>query len=125
MDATMDRGSIVRASLPHKHMIRRHRALLTIVLSLLLVGMQLQSRVHALEHVGEMLRHGADRSLILPVPDACAACALFAGGANAIACDSVDITPEVARAEAPSRAFASFAPNAPSYYLSRAPPSSL
>lgn len=106
-------------------MIHRHRALLTAVLSLLLIGMQLQSRVHALEHVGEMLRHGADRSLILPVPDACATCALFAGGANAIACDSVDVAPEVARAEAPSCAFASFAPDAPSYYLSRAPPSSL
>ena len=106
-------------------MIRRHRVLLTVLLSLLLVSMQLQSRVHALEHVGEMLRHGADRSLILPVPDACATCALFAGGASAIACDSVDIAPEVARTEAASCAFASVAADAPFYYLSRAPPSLL
>jgi hypothetical protein len=106
-------------------MPRRHRALLTVVLSLLLVGMQLQSGVHALEHVGEMLRHGADRSLILPVPDACSTCALFAGGANAIACDSMGIAPEVTRAEAPSCAFASLAADAPYYYLSRAPPSAL
>ena len=117
--------AFVCTPVPHKHMIRRHRVLLAVVLSLLLVGMQLQSRVHALEHVGEMLRHDADRSLILPVPDACATCALFAGGANAIACDSVDIAPEVARTEVPSCAFASFAPDAPSYYLSRAPPSPL
>jgi hypothetical protein len=106
-------------------MIRRHRPLLALLLSLLLVGMQLQGRVHALEHVGEMLGHTSDHSLVLPAPDACAMCALFAGGANAIGCDEAEACLAIAADETAPCACISFAPAAPSYYSSRAPPSLL
>ena len=106
-------------------MIRRNRALLTLLLSLLLFGMQLQRQAHALEHFGETMRHGPEHSLLLPAAEACATCALLAAGANAMPCDAVDVAPDVVAAETPSFALASFERAAPSYYLSRAPPSLL
>ena len=106
-------------------MINRRRALLTLLLSLLLLGMQLQAQVHAIDHVGEMLRHSADHSLVVSVSDACAMCALFAGGASAIACSTSDAQVPVASAERSRCVPSSLAPVPPSYYFSRAPPSLL
>ncbi|HXX84886.1 MAG TPA: hypothetical protein VEN29_13000 [Casimicrobiaceae bacterium] len=106
-------------------MIRRHRALRTLLLSLLLLGMQLQAHVHAIGHVGEMLQHSAGHSLVVSVSDACAMCALLAGGSSAIACDAPDVHVPIASAERSTCAPASLAPAAPSYYFSRAPPSLL
>jgi len=106
-------------------MIRQHRAVRTLLLSLLLLGMQVQSQVHAIDHVGEMLGHSAEHSLIVPLPDACAMCALLAGGASAIACDAPGVELALAGAETPRSASVWFAPAAPCYYRSRAPPSLL
>jgi hypothetical protein len=106
-------------------MIRRHRALFTLFLSLLLLAMQLQAQVHAFGHVGEMQRHTPDHSLVAPVDDACAMCTLLAGGANAIACDASQSWAALVADEAPTCALVSWAPAAPSYYLTRAPPSLL
>jgi hypothetical protein len=106
-------------------MIRRHRALLTLLLSLLLFGMQLQGQWHAFEHVGDMLRHSAEHSLVAPVAEACPMCALFAGGANAVACDDAETHLTLAGAEPPARGFHSFAAAPASFYLSRAPPTFL
>ena len=103
-------------------MIHRHRALLALFLSLLLIVVQLQAQVHALGHVGEMQRHTPEHSLVAPVDEACAMCALFAGGASAIACDTSEGWVAPTADELPSCADASWAPAAPSYYLSRAPP---
>ena len=123
MDSALARDSMVGTLIDHT-MVHRHRALLTLLLSLLMLGMQLQAQAHALEHVGEMLRHSADHSVV-PVADPCATCALFAGGANAIGCDAAQSQLAFAAAETPPCAYASLAAAAPSYYLSRAPPSLL
>ena len=106
-------------------MARPHRLLFTLVLSLLLVGTQLASGLHALAHIREALSQTQDHSLNVPSEDVCAMCALFAGGASAVVGD-IDRGYEVlATDEAPQSASASFAPAAPSYYHSRAPPSFL
>jgi hypothetical protein len=104
-------------------MIRLHRLLSTLVLSLLLAGMQLGGELHALSHFGEALKQTTDHSLAAPADEPCPICALFAGGANAAA-DDVDVGTLAAVVEAnPSSAPASIATPAPSYYSSRAPPS--
>ena len=103
-------------------MIHRHRALLTLSLSLLLLVMQLQAQVHALGHVGEMLRHTPHHSLVAPVDDACAMCALFAGGASAIASDASEGWAAQAADKAPPSAPLSWVPAAATCYLTRAPP---
>jgi hypothetical protein len=123
MDSALARDSMV-GTLIDDTVVRPHRTLLTLLLSLLMLGMQLQAQVHALEHVGEMLRHSADHSVV-PIADTCATCALFAGGANAIGCNAPQSQFAFAAAETPLCSFASFASAAPSYYLSRAPPSLL
>src|SRR5215470_5119809 len=109
-------------------MIRsRHsrRPLVALVLALLLVGMQYGAQLHALEHVGNALKHTPDHSLTTPGNELCAMCALFAGGASALsgkpnagfaAADVREIT---------SPPPASLAARTPSYYSSRAPPSLL
>jgi hypothetical protein len=104
---------------------RPHRLLFTLVLSVLLVGMQLASGLHALEHVREALKQTQDHSLGVPDDEVCAMCALFAGSASAVAGD-IDCGCEVlATDEAPQSALAWIAAAAPSYYHSRAPPSLL
>jgi hypothetical protein len=105
-----------------RSMSRFHRLAPTLVLSLLLVGMQLGSELHAIAHVGESLRHTSDYSLIAPVDETCAMCALFAGGANAAAGDNDAPTIAVSDETAPRLAPASIATRAPAYYSSRAPP---
>jgi dihydrodipicolinate synthase/N-acetylneuraminate lyase len=84
--------------------------------------MQLGSDVHALEHVGEALKHSPKHSWTVSGDELCATCALFAGGATAIA-GTVDVAP-VKPATCFERRSASslIAAAAPSYYSSRAPP---
>ena len=106
-------------------MISRNRALFALLLSLLLVAMQLRAQAHAIEHVGETLRHSADHSLLAPLPDTCATCVLLAGGANAISGDACESRFAVDGFEAVPCASPSFAPACPCYYSSRAPPSLL
>jgi hypothetical protein len=92
------------------------------VLSLLLVGMQLENAVHKLGHVGERLSHSRDHSLVVPNEEPCAECVLLASGASALA-DSTGETP-VALAAQERLQFtpASVTPAFFSYYFSRAPP---
>jgi len=96
-----------------------------LVLSLLLVGMQLASGLHALEHIREALNQTRDHSLSAPNDEVCAMCALFAGSASAVT-GNIDHGYDVlASDEASQSSPTSFAPAAPSYYQSRAPPSLL
>lgn len=104
-------------------MIRLHRLLSTLVLSLLLFGMQLGGELHALDHFGEALKQTPDHSLAAPADEACPICALFAGGANAATADADIATLAVVAEADPISAPASIATPAPSYYSSRAPPS--
>jgi hypothetical protein len=106
-------------------MARPHRLLFTLVLSVLLVGTQLASGLHALEHIRDALKQTQDHSLSVPGDEVCAMCALFAGSTSAVGGD-IDRGCEVlATNEAPRSASAWIAAAAPSYYQSRAPPSLL
>ena len=105
-------------------MIRSRHPFVAFLLALLLVGVQSGGELHALEHVGEALRHAPDQSLSLPGDEVCAICALFAGGANALS-DTAD--PGFVAPDARENTFslpASRPAAAPSYYSSRAPPAS-
>jgi hypothetical protein len=96
-----------------------------LALSLLLVWTQLASGLHALEHIKEALNQTQDHSLNVPGDEVCAMCALFAGGASAVAGDIDRGYEAFATNETPRSASASIAAAAPSYYCSRAPPSLL
>ena len=106
-------------------MARPHRLLFTLVLSLLLVGTQLASGLHALEHIKAALNQTQDHSLNVPGDDVCAMCALFAGSTSAAAGDIDRGYEALATNETPRSTAAWTAPAAPSYYRSRAPPSVL
>jgi len=106
-------------------MARPHRLLFTLVLSLLLVGTQLASGLHALEHIKEALNQTQDHSLNVPGDVVCAMCALFAGSTSAVAGDIDRGYEALATYETPRSTSAWIAPAAPSYYRSRAPPSFL
>ena len=92
------------------------------VLSLLLVGMQLEGAVHKLGHVGEGLSHSRDHSLVAPNDEPCAECLLLASGASALADSTSDGAVALAPQERPVLTPASITPAFSSYYLSRAPP---
>ena len=100
-----------------------HRAILTFLLSLLLVGMQQESQRHALEHVRPLLTRAHEVGVQVPVANfACAECALLAGGADAVS--SVFDAPPSAGQNSGHQSFA-YTPRAvaaPSYFQSRAPP---
>jgi hypothetical protein len=106
-------------------MARPHRLLFTLVLSVLLVGTQLASGLHALEHVREALKQTQDHSLRVPGDEVCAMCALFAAGASAVAGDIDHGYEALATDETRRSTSAWIAAAAPSYYNSRAPPSLL
>lgn len=101
------------------------RLLFIALLSLLLVGTQLASGLHALQHVREALRQTPDHSLSVPGDEACAMCALFAGSASAVTGD-IGCGYETLAADETARSTPVWiAQTAPSYYQSRAPPSLL
>jgi hypothetical protein len=106
-------------------MARPHRLLFTLVLSLLLVGSQLASGLHALQHVREALKQSPDHSLSVPGDEVCAMCALFAGSASAVTGEIGCGYDALAADETPRFASVWIAQAAPSYYQSRAPPSLL
>jgi hypothetical protein len=106
-------------------MARPHRLLFTLILSVLLVGMQLASGLHALEHIREALSQTPDHSLSVPSDEVCAMCALFAGSTSAAAGDIDRGCETLATDETPQSASVWIAATAPSYYQSRAPPSLL
>ena len=98
------------------------RGVLAILLSLLLVGMQVEGYAHALKHDRERLAHSQEQYAELPQPDPCAECGWLSGGAGALvahapACpigvahDSVAVPTPVSRDLC-----------APVYYPARGPP---
>jgi hypothetical protein len=101
------------------------RSLSAFVLMILLMGMQHGAQVHALEHVGEALKHTPEHSYTVPVDEVCALCALFAGGAHALADDIHIGTPLVTNGGHEPYAPTFLASAAPHFYHSRAPPVSL
>jgi hypothetical protein len=96
--------------------------LFAFVLSLLLVGMQLENAVHKLGHVGEWFSHSHDRSLFAPNDEPCAECVLLASGASALADSTDEVAIALPAQERPQFTPASITPAFSFYYLSRAPP---
>jgi hypothetical protein len=99
------------------------RVILTFLLSLLLVGMQQESQRHALEHLRPLLTRAHDVGVQAPVADdACAECALLAGGTDAVVSVFEALPSTAQNSEHGSFAFTPRAVAAPSYFQSRAPP---
>ena len=97
--------------------------LLTWLFSGLLLGMQQTTQVHALSHLGGLLDRPHEQGLQAAASDApCVICALCAGGSNAITSETSSV-PSVAEPYAAMWVIVSSPTvSAPSYYLSRAPP---
>jgi hypothetical protein len=102
----------------------RHRRFVALLFALLLLGMQHQLQVHALQHLDSLLHARHDTGLQAPVADAsCLECALLASGTSAVGTCHTAVP---AVASAGERLHLAIAPRhlaAPSYYSSRAPPS--
>jgi len=122
MHASSAGGSIAPKLHLESPVTRSRRPFFALLLSLLLVGVQVQAQLHALEHVREALSHSRDHSLVAPSDAACAECTLLAGGANALAGGGDDIAATLAAQERPQPAPVSVTPAFSSYYQTRAPP---
>jgi hypothetical protein len=103
----------------------RVRAML-VALFVLLLGMQHEVQVHALQHLGAALHPRQDQGLQAPVADApCVECALLAGATSVAVGSDAAQNAVLAPAEHILIAIASRSLAAPSSYSSRAPPSLL
>jgi hypothetical protein len=97
--------------------------LLAFVVSLLMLGMQLEGQRHALQHLNDRLHRPHEQSLQQPQGEiVCAECALLAGASNAVAGSAASTLPVVAPNERFDARLVSRSVAAPTYYSSRAPP---
>ncbi|HTL77086.1 MAG TPA: hypothetical protein VL654_12240 [Casimicrobiaceae bacterium] len=102
--------------------IPKHRVILTLLMSFLLLFLQQESVRHALDHLGAQLERAKHSALERPVGDVCAECEMLAAGTAATppslpqlvagAAEWIDAVAPVARASIPF----------PAFYSSRAPP---
>jgi hypothetical protein len=98
----------------------------TLLFAFLLLGMQHEANVHALAHFSDQLQRPHEQTAQLPTDDTtCAVCALFAGGASALAPDGAMLDGSADSFVPPIDAERSAAQSPPAFYLSRAPPPSL
>jgi hypothetical protein len=124
MRGAIDGGSIATKLHLENTVARSRRPFFALILSLLLLGVQVEAQLHVLGHVREALAHSRDHSLVAP-SDACAECTLLAGGANAIAGDIGEAVVTLAAQEHALSAPVSVTPAFSSYYQTRAPPTLL
>jgi hypothetical protein len=104
----------------------RFRTIVTVACALLLLGVQREVQVHALQHLGSVLHSAHDQGIQQPTVDlSCLECSLLAGGAPAVAPDVPGLSAVAIAASRVVGDFASRSLAAPSYYSSRAPPSFL
>jgi hypothetical protein len=100
--------------------------LLTWLFAVLLLGMQQATQVHALSHLGGLLDRPHEQGLqAAPSDTPCVVCSLCAGGLSAIVSHT---PPDLSIAALSSVAWviaSSPTTSAPTYYLSRAPPTLL
>lgn len=99
-----------------------HRRILAFTLAFLLLGMQHEARLHALEHFGEWRAQHEQGWQAPQDGDLCAICALFAGGATAAVSEPRAHFAPYPDRELPRGVVSSWTVAAPSYYQSRAPP---
>ena len=99
---------------------------MTLALALLLLGMQREVQVHALQHLGGVLHPAQEQGINAPAADiTCLECGLLASGSAAVAAEFPDLPTTAVGASHVFSAVASPSLAAPSYYSSRAPPSLL
>jgi len=97
-------------------------ALLTLLLSVLLVGMRQEAQLHGLSHFLPFAV--SQEQAWQPSPGApCVECALLAAGANGLIDDLAEPPPECGTCLGPQPRLVERALTAPSFYRSRAPPS--
>jgi hypothetical protein len=97
--------------------------LFSVLFVLLMLGMQHELQVHALQHLGPTLHPAQEQGLQAPVADvACLECSLLAGGASAIAVEFPALPPAAVATQRIVSALATRTLAAPSWYSSRAPP---
>jgi hypothetical protein len=125
MRGVIDGGSIATKLHLESIVTRSRRPFFALILSLLLVGAQVEAQLHALEHVREALSHSRDHSLVAPSDGACVECMLVAGSANAIAGDIGEVDVALVAQEPALSAPVSVTPAFFSYYQTRAPPTLL
>jgi hypothetical protein len=102
-----------------------HTVVLTVVFSLLMLGMQLEGQRHALQHLADRLHRPHQQGLQLPPGEiVCGECALLAGTSNAVVDSAATVLPVVTSSERLDSRFLSRV-SAPTYYSSRAPPALL
>jgi hypothetical protein len=101
----------------------KHRRLFSAVAVLLLLMMQQEANLHAVQHVGEWAKLTQQQGLEVSSASAyCVECALLAGGANLVA-SAVPGSIMPAHETTPTSATFSTRPAAaPSFYSSRGPP---
>lgn len=103
-----------------------HSRFVALLFAFLLLGMQHEANVHALAHFSDQLQRPHDQTAQLPTDDTtCAVCALFAGGASALATAGATFAGSADGFVPPIDAELSAAQSPPAFYLSRAPPPSL
>lgn len=101
----------------------KHRAVLVAAFALLLLGMQREAQVHALQHLGGILHPAQQQGIQAPLTDVvCLECSLLAGGASAVAVELPALPPAVVATQRLVSAAVSRTLYAPSYYSARAPP---
>jgi hypothetical protein len=125
MRDAIDGGSIATKLHLESLVARSRRPFVALILSLLLLGVQVEAQLHALEHVREALGHSRHHSLVAPSDAACAECRLLAGSGNAIAGDSGEAAVTLVAQERARSAPVSVTPAFSSYYQTRAPPAPL
>jgi len=102
------------------------RIVLTVLLSLLLFGMQLEGQKHEVQHLGDQLHRSHEQVLQKSASNSpCIECALLASGFHAVAGSVASPAPAIVDSGRVGIRFSSIAIPAPAYYSSRAPPTLL
>ena len=102
------------------------RIFLTALFSLLLVGMQEEALVHAVDHLRAQVQRGHDSSLQTTASGDCLECALLVSGATPAPATENTTTPVMGATERVAFSFESSPAIAPpAFYDSRAPPAIL
>jgi hypothetical protein len=102
------------------------RTVLTVLFSLLLLGMQLEGQRHEVQHLGDQLHRAHEQGLQKSSTNSpCIECALLASGSHAVAGSVASLSLAIVDSGRVGIRFASPAVAAPAYYSSRAPPTLL
>jgi hypothetical protein len=102
------------------------RTVLTVLFSLLLLGMQLEGQRHEAQHLGDQLHRAHEQGLQKSASNSpCIECALLASGSDAVASSIASLPPAVVDSGRGGAWFSSHKVAAPAYYSSRAPPTLL